>query len=162
MAFLIKNTNSNVTPQTAVVDQWQLTSVPTATNPASTSRALFNVVGGRVLVKALWATITTVQQTQTNNTSVTFTPTGGSNADVASNLDTTADAVGTNWIVEGDATALISPTTVNFFSVPAITSQFFVIDTGTIYWKTSATSTGAAKWDIVWQPLDAGGKVTAA
>lgn len=162
MALFLKNATGAVGPNHAAVDQYSKASVAAASNPQAASRALFNVVGGRVLVKLLLGEVTTVQETATNNMSVTFTPTGGSNADVASALDCTGDAAGTYYFVEGDGTALVAGSTVKFGAIPAAVAQGFVIDAGTIYWKSAHSTTGAVKWDIYYTPIDPGAHVVAA
>jgi hypothetical protein len=159
--MMIKSSTAN-SPHEIPIDQWHRVSQPAQSNPQTTSRALFTVTGGRVLVKLLIGEVTTVMEAATNNTSVTFTPVGGSNADIASNLDVTGDAAGTHWFVEGDGTALVATTTVNFAAVPAACAQFWICNPGTIYWKTGHSTTGAAKWDIYYTPLDPGAKVVRA
>lgn len=161
MALIIKDFKGNNPASAALIDQWIRVKQPAATNPATTSRAIFSV-NGKCLVKALFGSVTTLQQTQTNNTSITFTPSGGANADLASNLDTTAKAVGTTLWAEGDGTALIAVANVHFAPIPALCSQFFMIEDGTLYWKTGATSTGAVEWYIYYQPLDPGASIVAA
>lgn len=160
MAFLIKGSNGAY-PGSSVVDQWKRASVPATTNPATTSLEIFRITGGRVLVKLLFAEVTTLNGATATNTSVTYTPLGGSNADLASVVATADAAAGTHLFVEGDGTALIETATVKFAAVPAAAAQFFIIDSGSIYWKTSATNTGAAKWDMFYIPLDPGAKVQA-
>jgi hypothetical protein len=160
MAVVLKNSSAN-SPNQVPVDQWQRVSRPAASNPQTASRAIFNVTGGRVLVKLLMAEVTTAMQAAANNTSVTFTPTGGANADIASVLDVTGDAAGTNWFVEGDGTALVATTTVKFAAVPAACAQFWIVGPGQIFWKTAASTTGAAKWDLWYTPLDPGARVVA-
>ncbi|HEY6034880.1 MAG TPA: hypothetical protein VIV58_11485, partial [Kofleriaceae bacterium] len=49
----------------------------TAALPATTTSAIATVAGGRVLLTAILGEVTTVIQTQANNTSVAFVPSSG-------------------------------------------------------------------------------------
>lgn len=126
--------------------------------PATAAEALFNVHGGRVLVLKLIGEVTTIIQTQACNTKVTINPTTGTSGDVASNLDISADEVGTHYIVEGDGTALVG---VNAGSGWSAVANPWIAPIGTIDLETAATNTGKVKWTILYIPIDDGAYVTA-
>lgn len=135
----------------------------TATPPAGTATAYFTV-NGRCLVTLLVGEVTTVIQNQACNMKVTVNPTTGNSWDVAANLNIQNDAVGTLYLVEGDATALVaqyggeSSGGANFAFAPIP----FVVQVGTIDIETSATNTGSIKWDLLYWPLDDDGEIVAA
>jgi hypothetical protein len=80
----------------------------TAALPQTTAGALFTISGGKVLVTGLIGEVTTVIQTQADNTKLTFDPTdAGATQDLCAVLDITADAVGTMYSITGTpATAM--------------------------------------------------------
>ena len=132
-----------------------------ATLPASTTQNIFTIAGGRVMVMALIGEVTTVIQAQANNLKVTSAPTTGTAVDVASNLDVNAFEAGAILIVEGDGTALIGTST-GAGHAPALNALPFVLPIGTVRIATSATNTGATKWDIWYFALDEGASVASA
>lgn len=165
MAFLIKNSarqsSSSASKQgLSIIEQWIQVSTAARTIPATTTDQIFRVRGGRVLVKALIGEVTTVIQTQADNLKVsskkldTASAAVGTAVDVASNLDITAIEVGGNVFVEGDGTALVKATA--GATLVGTNSGYWIAPQGEIYLTTSATNTGAMKWDIWYQPLDAG------
>lgn len=132
-----------------------------ATLPASTTQNIFTVAGGRVMVTALIGEVTTIIQAQACNLKVTSAPTTGSAVDVASNVDINGFEAGAILIVEGDGTALIG-TSAGAGHAPALNALPFVIPIGTLRIATSATNTGATKWDIWYFPLDEGASIASA
>lgn len=132
-----------------------------ATLPASTTQDLFTIAGGRVLVTRLIGEVTTVVQAQACNLKCTSTPTTGTAVDFASNLDINAFEAGAILIAEGDGTALIGTATGAGFA-PALNALPFVLPIGTVKITTSATNTGATKWDLWYFPLDDGASVVSA
>ena len=137
------------------------TSKTAATLPAGTTQNIFTITGGRVLVTSFLGEVSTVIQTQTCNLKVTSVPTTGSAVDVASNLNVSAFEAGAILVVEGDGTALIGTAAGAGFA-PALNALPFVLPIGTIRIETSATNTGATKWDLWYVPLDAGAAVASA
>lgn len=125
-----------------------------ATLPATGNQTLFTISGGRVLLTLLYGEVTTVIQNQLNNTKVTSAPTVGTAVDLAANLDIAADEVGTLYLVEGDGTALVGANA--GAAVTAIGMAPLIIPTGVIRLTTSATNTGATKWQAWFFPLDEG------
>lgn len=161
MAFFLKDAVTN-DPNASALEQWKRVDVPTQDLPQTGAYDLFTVSGGRVFVKMLLGQVTEVIETQTNNLSIRFTPVGGSVADIASDLDSSADAAGTHYHVEGDGTALIATTTVQFAKVPVGALGGFIVGPGTIDLEASASNTGQVRWTLWYLPLDPGAKVVRA
>lgn len=176
MAFIVKNRNqagvSSASRQGfSTVDQW--IQVTQATNagagialPATTTGQLFRVKGGRVVVKCLLGQVTTVIQTQANNMKVSSKALDaastaiGSAVDIAANVDVTGLQVGGFYFVEGDGTAGVLANAGG--SLIGTNSGYWIAPQGEIYITTSATNTGAMKWDVWYQPLDPGSFIEAA
>lgn len=131
-----------------------------ATVPATTTQNIFTVAGGRCFVALLLGEVTTIIQAQANNLKVTSAPTTGTAVDLASNLDINADEVGTLYLVEGDGTALVGANAGAALS--GVGSMGFIVPIGSIRIETSATNTGATKWDIWYFALDEGASIVSA
>ena len=140
---------------------WVHVDVHPADLPQTAAEATFNVNGGEVLVHLMYVRVTTVIQTQANNTKVTLNPTTGPSADVASNLDITADEVGTIYIVEGDGTALIGVNAGQTWAAAGLPHPF-IVNAGTIDIETGGSNTGRIKWHIFYEPLVEGATVVKA
>lgn len=168
MAFVIKNQrNIDNTPNSAVVEQRVHVSRPASTAAALVASAtnIFQVIGGRVLVKGLVGTVTTVIQGQTTNIKTTSTAkdatgtTIGTAVDIASNVDTNALEVGGTVYTEGDGTAAVKALAGGTFI--GTNSGQWVAPQGYISYTAGATSTGGFKWDLWYLPLDPGAYVVA-
>jgi hypothetical protein len=168
MALLIKNrVNSSGGSQSrsglAFVEQLVHAKSASKTLPATTTQQLFRVYGGRILVKALVGEVTTLIQTQACNMKVSAKKLSDASAavgtavDVAANVDVTAREVGGTYFVEGDGTAGVLSNAGAAYIGP--NSGYWICPQGEIYVTTSATNTGAMKWDIWYQPLDEGAYV---
>lgn len=132
---------------------------PAATLPQTTQAALFNVVGGRVLVLGIIGEVTTVIQTQACATKIRTNPTVGTDVDLCATLDITADEVGCLYGITGTfATAMVGAAA-GATVWPALP---VVVPTGTIDLSTAGSNTGSVKWDLWYLPIDAGAYVTAA
>jgi hypothetical protein len=163
MALLIKNINKPVgssSRSNAQVEQYIQTSQPAVALPATTTGQLFRVKGGRVLVKALLgevttalgATVTTVKVTSKKLDSASVAV--GTAVDICSTVAVTSLELGSLYFVEGDGTAGVVSNAGGAFI--GTNSGWWIAPQGEIYITTSATNTGAMKWDIFWQPLDSG------
>ena len=130
-----------------------------ATLPASTSKDLFVIAGGRVLVTLLLGEVTTVIQAQACNLSVVHDATAGGDTTLASVLEINADAAGQVYHVEGDGTALVGA---SGGALSALGAGGMVLSEGEIHILTSATNTGATSWDLWYFPLDDGASVVSA
>ena len=125
---------------------------------AASTKSLFNVVGGRVILKNIILEITTVFAAGANNTNLVHTPTGGAEVALCAVLDTDADAEGLMYSISGlAATALLE-------GLGAVTSQTYdmTLKAGVIGLKTAGNTTGAVKATLVYIPLDTGAYVEAA
>lgn len=170
MAFLVKNSarvqSSSASKQGAsILAQYTQVTCPSRTIPATTTDQIFRVRGGRVLVQALVGEVTTLIQTQADNMKVSSKRLDNSSAavgtavDIAANVDITAREVGGLYFVEGDGTAGVLSNAGAAFIGP--NGGQWIAPQGEIYVTTSATNTGAMKWDIWYQPLDPGAFVEA-
>lgn len=127
--------------------------------PATTTQNIFVISGGRVLVTAFVGEVTTVCSATATNLKATSTPSVGTAADIAANLAIANLEAGTILVVEGDATAIIG---VSAGFAPALNALPFILPSGTVNIETSATNTGATKWDLWYFPLDEGASVASA
>lgn len=134
----------------------------TAALPASAASAIFTIAGGRVAITSIVGEVTTVIQTQADNTKLTFDPTAaGATQDLCAVLDITADAVGTMYSITGTpATALGD--SLNFVSSNKMLAQPLILKPGSILLDCAATNTGSVKWTLTYVPYDDGATVVAA
>lgn len=131
----------------------------TAALPQGVQSALFTISGGRILLTSIVGQVTTVIQTQANNTKIVSNPTTGTDVDLCAVLDITADQVGCLYGITG----LFSDAMVGANAgATVIPRNAVVVPVGTIDLSCAASNTGAVKWDITYVPLDAGAKVVAA
>ena len=130
-----------------------------ATLPATTTQNIFTISGGRVWVVALVGEVTTICSATATNLKATSVPTTGTAADIAANLAIANLEAGTILVVEGDATAIIG---VSAGFGPALNALPFILPIGTLRIETSATNTGATKWDLFYFPFDDGATVVSA
>ena len=131
----------------------------TATLPQSTAGALFNVVGGAVAITAIVGEVTTIIQTQANNTKLTANPTTGTSVDICTVLDITAKEVGALFSVSTFVTGALVGGTAGAALMP---DAPVAVNIGTIDLDCAASSTGAIKWSIFYVPLEDGAYIEAA
>jgi hypothetical protein len=126
--------------------------------PSTTIGTIFNITGGRVLIKALTGTVVTLLS-GTNSTTVGLTPTvsGTSAPAVLSSAGVIPVAVGSPVVSKLDGGALI---VVASGSVIAPTP--WLAAAGAVTITTASTVTGTVSWDLVYVPLDPGAVVAAA
>lgn len=172
MAFITKNLHRPTQggSQLAILDQYIRVRRDDGAGaginlPATTTGRLFRVKGGKVLVRALIGTVTTIIQAQADNLKVSAqkltngSVASGTAVDVAANVDVTGLEAGGHIYVEGDATAAVLS---NAGAVLVGTnSGLWIAEQGQIYLTTSATNTGKVLWDLWYQPLDPGAFVEA-
>lgn len=153
--------NTNPESFTAVVLGFR-TERATAALPQTAAASLFTISGGRVRITSIIGEVTTVIQTQADNTKLTFDPTdAGATQDLCAVLDITADAVGTMYSITGTpATAMQDG--LNFLSSNKQLAQPLILKPGDIKLDCAASNTGSVKWTIFWQPLDDGAAIVAA
>jgi len=126
--------------------------------PQDSTCPLFNVIGGRIAITQIIGEVTTVIQTQANNTKLTATPTGGVAADLCAANNISADAVGTLYGITGTvANAMVA-------SLGSLVPQAtkIIVGEGTIDLDCAAENTGAIKWTIYYIAMDDGAYVEAA
>ncbi len=129
-----------------------------ATLPATTTQTIFTVAGGRVAIILLLGEVTTIVQALANNLKVTSAPTVGTAVDLASNLDINGKEAGTLLLAELDGTALVGANAGAGLS--GVGAMFAIVPIGVIRIETSASLTGATKWDLWYFPLDLGASVS--
>jgi hypothetical protein len=137
-----------------------LVSRATATLPATALGAIFNITGGRILIRALIGEVTTVIQTQACTVKVTSTPTAGSAVDLSA-VSASISALEVGGRLTLPAAAATALVTGNAGGVIGDQAKW-IIGPGSIGITTSATNTGSVKWDLVYVPIDNGAQVVAA
>lgn len=131
----------------------------TAALPQTTQSALFTITGGRVLMTGIVGEVTTVIQTQANNTKLVANPTTGSDVDICAVLNITAKEVGTLFGVTGlFSDALVGANA----GATVMPRNAVVLPVGTLDLNCAASNTGSVKWSLTYIPLDNGAYVTAA
>src|SRR5262245_52230184 len=141
----------------------RITERPTANLPQTTAAAIFRITGGKILVTSIVGEVTTVIQTQANNTKLIFNPSGaGSSIDMCAVLDITAKAVGILLTIVGVLATAMKATSI-WLAVPAdnIAAPGLVLGPGDVELSCAASNTGQVKWTIVWVPMEAGANVAA-
>lgn len=128
----------------------------TAALPASTVASLFTITGGRVVMSQIIGEVTTVIQTQANNTKLQLVPSSGTTVDLCAVLDITADEVGTLYGITGTAANAM----VGAGQVLPGQAVNVILKPGILKLNCAATNTGSVKWTIYWAPLDGGAYVT--
>lgn len=131
----------------------------TAALPQTAAAALFTVTGGRVAIMGILGEVTTVIQTQANNTKLVANPTAGTSVDLCAVLNISADEVGCLYGVTGTVGDALIGVNAGYAPLPA---RPLVVAAGTIDLDCAASNTGSVKWSIWYAPLDDGAVVTAA
>lgn len=131
----------------------------TAALPQTTQSALFNIEGGRVLLTQIIGEVTTVIQTQANNTKLVANPDTGTDVDICAVLSITADEVGTLYGISGlNSDAMIG---INAGALPA-QARGVVLAAGSLDLNCAASNTGSVKWTVFYIPIDDGAYMEAA
>ena len=132
---------------------------PTALLPQTAAAPIFNIRGGRVAITQIVGEVTTVIQTQLNNTKLTGTPTVGSAADICAVLDISADEVGCLFGITGlNTDALIG---IDAGALPGQTRDV-ILPAGTLDLDCAASNSGSVKWTVFYMPIDDGAFIEAA
>lgn len=169
MALIIKDIKRPVGSTGRISTVEQLVQVTQAINgagialPATTTGQLFRVRGGRVLCRFLIGEVTTIIQAQATNVKVSSKKLDNSSAavgtavDLCANVDGNAKEVGSLFVPLGSGAAAIwSNAGAGLRTLGAMET---ILPQGEVYITTGATSTGAMKWDMWYEPLDAGAYV---
>lgn len=128
----------------------------TAALPQTTTGTLFTVSGGRIILTSIVGEVTTVIQTQANNTKLVSTPTTGTAVDMCAVLDISADEVGCLYGITGlPSDALYGANA----GLTQVQSRPLVIPIGTIKLSCAASNTGSVKWSMTYIALDEGASV---
>lgn len=122
----------------------------TAALPATTTAAIFTIIGGTIDLACLAGEVTTVIQAQACTLKVQSNPTAaGTSVDICATFDMNAAAAALQLGITGTlATALQAAVAIVGQSTPVRCQA------GTIDLVTSATNTGSVKWSMHWRPVD--------
>ena len=133
--------------------------VDRATANITTGLALFNILGGRVLVKLILGEVTTIIETKPVNFKLQANPTVGTTNDLSANLDLSAKEAGTLLTISGTAA---TPTQAG--SSGAVLGQAIpvIVAVGAVEAVVGATHTGSIKFSLFYVPIDDGAYVEAA
>lgn len=131
----------------------RLTFKESASLPQTASLGIFQVIG-KVRIKALYAEVTTAIQAQANNVNFTHTPTGGSATDMCAVVDSNGAAIGRMVNVIGTTAATAAILGAAGASPSMVTP--WILNAGTIKFKCAASNTGAVKYGVIWEPMEAG------
>lgn len=171
MAFLLKNSNVGRTVGPVgngqvVIEQLIHIKRPAAVVAQSTTQQIFRVYGGEILVKKLYAKVTTIMSATDAQLSM-----------LSKALDASGVAVGTALTISSVAATSANKEVGSFLFVPAagsaaiwstaggsfgVTTGQQILPQGEIYESAAASSTtGSLEWHIFYQPLTEGAYVVA-
>lgn len=131
----------------------------TAALPQTAAGTLFTISGGRVMFSLILGEVTTIIQTQANNTKLKLVPTAGSTVDLCAVKDITALEVGGKLVPPGVAATAL--TQANAGAIIAQTTPI-ICAIGNLQLDCAASNTGAIKWSVWYVPIDDGALVVAA
>jgi hypothetical protein len=126
--------------------------------PQSTSDILFRVNGGKVRITSLIGTVTTAIAATDPVAKISSKALGpgpaavGTAVDVAATVDLSSLEVGGMIFVKGDGTAMVKSTAGAAFIGPA--TGHWIAPQGEIYMTTTASKTGALRWDLTYEQID--------
>ena len=129
--------------------------------PQTATGTIFNIVGGRVLVKAIFGLVTTQLGAVATNTHLSHDPTVGAAGvlTLAAGTNINGLAVGVQLVATGAVGDALA-TSANVINYPAAS---FLLKAGTIDVVTAAsTGTGAISWHVIYVPIDDGAYIEAA
>jgi len=131
----------------------------TALLPQTTDEAIFTITGGRVMVTSIIGEVTTVIETQANNTKLKFNPTAaGADTDLCAVLSITADAVGTLYSITGDHSDAMKDGLLTL-ETDALLERGIILSPGDIELDCAASNTGSVKWSLRFVPIDTGASI---
>lgn len=131
---------------------------PTENLPQSTDTALFTITGGRVAVMLVVGEVTTVIQTQANNTKLKFNPTAtGADQDLCAVLNISADPVGELYTIDGVVSNAMRSDLL--IGSGGLVANPLILSEGDIELDCAASNTGQVQWSIWYIPLDQDAKV---
>lgn len=130
----------------------------TAAITGVSTKGLFTVSGGLILVTSFVGVVTTAIQAQATLTKIVATPTTGTVNDLSATVDLTGAIVGALIGITGlagDATVVSTGGGVSNLRNPV------AVNIGTIGVNTAASSTGSIRWVMTYVPLENGASVVA-
>ena len=126
-----------------------------STLPQTADLSLFTITG-KVEILQIVGEVTTVIETQANNTLLKINPTVGADVDICAALDISADAVGSLYTITGTlGDALINTVS---GAVPSQASGV-IATAGVLELECAASNTGAVKFSIVYKSIDPGAMI---
>lgn len=129
--------------------------------PQTAQAAIFNVVGGKVLVTSLVGEVVVATPATVNTLKVTGNPTAGTDVDWTSATSTASKEAGS--VITLAATAGGALVVANAGGGNAVAPTGYVAQIGTLDLVTSGSAaTGTIKWTLTYVPIDDGAYVTAA
>lgn len=131
----------------------------TASLPQTTDGALFTITGGRIILLGIVGEVTTVIQTQANNTKLKSVPTTGTTVDLCAVLNISAKEVGTLFGITGTFSDAMVGANAGATVLP---DRPVVVPIGSIKLDCAASNTGSVKWTLLYMPIDDGASVAAA
>lgn len=127
--------------------------------PQTAAFAIFNIVGGRVLLTYIAGEITIILGAVGNFT-LEENPTAGTTEVIGTALAVGTYAAGDMIGVTGLDNAAAIPAATG--GIPGMSCQGRVLRIGTLEWRQSASSTGEVQWFCTYIPIDDGAYMTVA
>ncbi len=119
--------------------------------PQTAQEALFTIIDGPIFVYGIVGEVTTVIETQANDTQLVFNHATEADVDLCADLDITGDVVGTLYTITGDfSDAMLSGVAVE----SDIIAPPFLLQEGSIELDCAASNTGQVKWTLFWAPVN--------
>lgn len=133
---------------------------PAALQPQTTTAAIFNVVGGRVLITSFVGDVVVATPATANTLAVNGTPASGTAVVWASAVSTASKEAGSMITLPGTVGGALVVATAGCGALP---DTLYVANIGTITLTTTGSAaTGTIRWTLTYVPLDSGASVTAA
>ena len=129
------------------------------TLPQTTAFAIYNIIGGMVLMTLIIGRINTVLGA-VGNMSLEENPTVGTTETICAVVAAGAYAQDDLMGISGLAAAAMLPAATG--GIPGMSTSGVILRVGTLDWRLSASSTGAMDWLMFYKPLEDGAYVTAA
>jgi len=131
-----------------------------ALQPQTATAAIFNVVGGRVIITSFVGDVAVATPATTNTLAINGTPTSGTAVIWASATSTASKEVGTQLTLPGTVGGALGVATAGGGALP---DTLYLANTGTITLTTTGSAaTGTIRWVLTYVSLDDGAYVTAA